>query len=348
VPFRDIVGHRHIVRLLARAASQQSLPPSLIFGGPEGVGKRLAAVSLAQALNCGAPVAFEAAAEAERHNREESGAGLPPSHEASADRRSFRGGRQARPIVDACGACTSCRRIARGVHSDVLLLEPDEGSIKVDAVRDMLERTQYRPFEGRRRVVIIDPADALVESSQQALLKTLEEPPPGSVFVLITPRPDALLATVRSRCPRLRFQPLSPGDAAKVRRDDEDEELIEARDAAQRALEALAGARDPRRRLDVAKLLAGSGGGSARNDREDTARRLRAMASLVRDLGVLTTRADERLLANADLQRELGALAAAYGRDRILRAFSAVDRALSALTRNASPKVVADWLALQV
>jgi len=323
VPFRDILGHRHIVRLLARAASHQALPPSLIFAGPEGVGKRLAAISLAQALNCETPVALRA-----------------PGVEGAEGRED---------AIDACGTCTACRRIARGVHSDVLLLEPDDtGAIKVDPVRDMVERTQYRPFEGRRRVVIIDPADALLESAQQALLKTLEEPPPGSVFVLITSRPDALLATVRSRCPRLRFQPLVPADAVKVRQEEEDEESSDARAAAQQALEALAGAKDPRRRLEVAKLLAGSGGGSARNDREDTARRLRAMASLVRDLGVLSTRADERLLANADLQRELGALRDAYGRDRVLRAFSAVDRALWALTRNASPKVVADWLALQV
>ena len=313
MPFRHVVGHRQILRLLARAVARQSLPPSLIFAGPEAVGKRVVALAVAQALNCEKVLRFDEG-------------------------------------LDACGECTACRRIGRGVHSDVVLLEPDDmGSIKVDAVRDILERTQYRPFEGRRRVVIIDPADALLEEAQQALLKTLEEPPPGSMFVLITSRPDALLATVRSRCPRFRFQQLSPSDAATVRsRGGEDEGLIEARATAHRALEGLAGGGDPRRRLELAKLLAGSGRGSARDDREETARRLRAMASLVRDLGVLTSRADGRLLANADLERELRALAPAYGRDRIFRAFSAVDRALSALTRNASPKVVADWLALQV
>src|SRR5437773_1040335 len=77
-----------------------------------------------------------------------------------------------------------------------------------------VDRAAYRPFEGRRRAVIIDDADALVPAAQNALLKTLEEPPPSSVFMLITARPDTLLSTVRSRCPRLRFSRLGLGDIA--------------------------------------------------------------------------------------------------------------------------------------
>src|SRR5437868_4054634 len=165
VPFRDIVGHRPVVTLLARSVSRESLPPSLVFAGPGGVGKRLVATATAQALNCTA---------------------------------------RDKPPLDACGVCHTCRRIARGVHPDVLLVEPgDSGSIKIDRVREIVESAGYRPFEGRRRVVIIDEADALVAGAQNALLKTLEEPPPSSVFILVTSRPDALLPTVRSRCHRL-------------------------------------------------------------------------------------------------------------------------------------------------
>ena len=97
------------------------------------------------------------------------------------------------------------------MHPDVLVVEPgDSGSIKIEQVRDVVDRARYRPFEGRRRVVIIDEADALVAAAQNALLKTLEEPPPSSVFILVTARPDVLLPTVRSRCPQLRFRPLPP------------------------------------------------------------------------------------------------------------------------------------------
>ena len=154
------------------------MPPSLLFAGPSGVGKRLTALAVAQALNC---------------TNTSQGSGL-----------------RAEGSVDACGACAACTRIARGVHPDVLFVEPgDSGAIKIDQVRDIVDRAQYRPFEGRRRVVIIDEADALVQPAQNALLKTLEEPTPSSVFILVTSRPDMLLPTVLSRCPQLRFRPLS-------------------------------------------------------------------------------------------------------------------------------------------
>src|SRR4051812_25869082 len=156
MPLRAITGHRPIRDLLARALRRGTLPPSLIFSGPDGVGKRLTALALAQALNCERPVAWDDA-------------------------------------QDACGECAACTRIARGVHADVLTIQPgDSGSIKLDQVREAIDRTAYRPFEGRRRLVMVDEADALGVEAQNALLKTLEEPPPASVFVLITDRPDVL------------------------------------------------------------------------------------------------------------------------------------------------------------
>ena len=113
--------------------------------------------------------------------------------------------------------CAVCRRIARGAHGDVQLIEPgDTGSIKVDQIRAAIERSVYRPFEGRKRVTIIDQADALMDSAQNALLKTLEEPLPASVFILVTSRPDVLLTTVRSRCAHLRFGRLQSAEVAEV------------------------------------------------------------------------------------------------------------------------------------
>src|SRR5262249_56191016 len=87
-------------------------------------------------------------------------------------------------------------------------------AIKGEGVRDVIGRAGSRPFEGRRRVVIIDEADALVAQAQNALLKTLEEPPSSSMFVLVSSRADSLLPTVLSRCPRLRFHELSPEEVA--------------------------------------------------------------------------------------------------------------------------------------
>ena len=331
MPFSAVAGHLPVLDLLRRAVARQTLPPSLVFAGPEGVGKRLTATALAQALNC------------ERRSG------------ADAD--------------DACGVCASCMRIARGVHADILVIEPgDSGAIKVDQVREAIDRTAYRPFEGRRRVVIVDQADALMPEAQNALLKTLEEPPPASVFVLITARPDVLLPTVRSRCQRRRFGPLSPADVAAVlvrdhgfaaadaqaaaaasdgsvgrALDEGAEESREPREAAARLLQAAAASTDPRRRLDGARVLVGGGG-----DRDDLSRRLLAMSSLLRDLGLLATHAGDFVLANADLEPLLRSLLRHFDAERTLEAFSTVDRALEALDRNASPKIVADWVALHL
>src|SRR4051795_1008376 len=191
MPFGDVIGHRTLVGLLARSIARESLPPSLIFAGPSGVGKRLTALAVAQTLNC--------------LNLVTAGSGW--TDVVSGSTRTA--GSDVLPI-DACGKCAACTRIVRGVHPDVLLIAPgDSGSIKTDTVRDAIDRSAYRPFGGRRRVVIIDEADALVPQAQNALLKTLEEPTPSSVFILVAARPDMLLPTVLSRCPQLRFRPLS-------------------------------------------------------------------------------------------------------------------------------------------
>ena len=326
-----------MVALLSRAVARDTLPPSLLLAGPAGVGKRRAALAVAAAINCTNPASTP---ELER---------------------------------DACGECASCRRIDRGVHPDIVVMAPgDSGTIKIEEVRDVVQRAGYRPFEARRRVVVIDEADALVPAAQNALLKTLEEPPPGSIFILVSSLPDALLSTVRSRCPRLRFGPLSPAEIADVLiRDHEYSEpearaaaadadgslgralsaqsadLAGARDAAARLLEQAARMTDPSRRLDAVKDLTSAKSAGA-GERDQMAACLRAMASLLRDLGILSSQVDAGALANADLRPRLDRLTGAYDGDRSVRAYDAVDRALAALERNASPKVVADWLVLQL
>jgi len=120
------------------------------------------------------------------------------------------------------------------------------------------------------------------------------------------------------------------------------DDAIEARDTAVRVLHTVAASANAQRRLEGARALAGSG------DREEVWRRLLALSSLLRDMSVLASRADQHVLANADLAPQLSSLLRAFDAGRAVRAFSAVDRALAAIDRNASPKIVADWLALQL
>ena len=200
MPLSSIVGHQHLIDLLRIAVTRDRVPQSLLFAGPDGVGKHAVAVALAQAVNC--PDAFGTATRV--------------------------------------GVCPTCQRIARGQHSDVVVIDRgDEASIKIKHVRDrLLEVIGYRPFEARRRVFIIDPADEMTLEAQDALLKTLEEPPSSATLILVTAYPDTLRPTIQSRCRRLRFGPLT--DA-------------EVRARAERALQRRAGA---------ARGLAAASGGS--------------------------------------------------------------------------------------
>ncbi|MBI5570522.1 MAG: DNA polymerase III subunit delta' [Desulfomonile tiedjei] len=101
--------------------------------------------------------------------------------------------------------CSSCRRIQQGNHPDVILEKPDKGRIRIDRIRAIQSFFVYAPVEGRFRVCVIDDAHTMNRPAQNALLKTLEEPPAGRILILITSTPSLLLPTVRSRCRRIRF-----------------------------------------------------------------------------------------------------------------------------------------------
>lgn len=351
--FREIIGHRRLTTLIARAIERETLPPTLLFAGPPGVGKWAVARATAQAVNCLDP--------------------STPLRPAPQDATSLRARPDAELPYDACGKCRSCDRISRGVHVDVFMLEPDDrASIKIDVVREVLSKTSYRPFEGRLRVVLIREADTLELAAQNSLLKSLEEPPPGTMFILTTAVPGVLLPTVRSRCMRLRFGRLTAGEvSAALTRDHDysdadarqaapladgslgqalalvDNDLTMCRELAMGLLQQSAGRADTQSRVQAASALH-TGSSKKERTREDIAIVLRLMASMLRDLEAINAGADRAVLANPLLTGDLEQLARSYSGDRARAAFGAVDRALTALERNAGIKVVTEWLAVQV
>jgi DNA polymerase-3 subunit delta' len=329
MPFRSVIGHAQVVSLLRHAAARGRVPQSLVFAGPDGVGKRTVAVALAQAINC-----------------------------------------PRRKDGDACGECPTCQRIERGQHTDVAIIEKgDEASIKIKTLRErVLDVVGYRPFEAEWRVYILDPAEDITTEGQDALLKTLEEPPPAAILILVTAYPDLLLPTIQSRCRRLRFGPLSEADVARV--------LVERHGIARAQARALAAASggSVARALDEKSgdlsddreaawgLLAAAVAGvpqklkasaalakndSDRRDREALGMRLTILGSLLRDVGAIASGYD-RALANADLESDLRSVAKSFTPARLTSAVTALQRAEAALDRNASPKIVADWMALHL
>jgi len=167
--FTEVRGHQRVRDFLRTAATNDRLPHALLFAGAEGVGKRTIALALAAWILC-----------------EEDG-------------------------DDACGRCSACRQVAVLSHPDFQLVGVAAGKkeIGVDRARDVKHFTQLRPLRGTMKVAVIDEAPMLTVAAQNALLKTLEEPPAHSLLILIANNPDALLPTVRSRCQRVQFSPLS-------------------------------------------------------------------------------------------------------------------------------------------
>jgi DNA polymerase-3 subunit delta' len=342
MPLREVIGHRRVRSQLSQAIARETLPPSLLFVGPEGVGKQATALAVAQTLVCQQPA--------------------QPAADA-ADRWPL--------AIDACGVCRACRRAALGTLADVRIVRRGEtGAIKIEQVREIVDLCAYRPFEARRRAVIIDDADAMAPPAQNALLKTLEEPPSATVFMLVTPRPDTLQPTVVSRCPKVRFGRLSDQEIADALKSAhgwapadataaalvaggslgralamQSDEGIAALDAARRAL-AIAARSLGAKRLEAAAAL--SSGAGKRRERDHLSDRLRALAALLRDLQATAVAARPQWIVHADLRGDLDRLAADYGRDRAARAYAAVHQALDALDRNVSAKAVADWVALQL
>lgn len=182
----DMVGQERALALAAASLRGGRPAHAYLFVGPASVGKGRLALQLAQALNCDAST----------------------------------------PADGPCGACQPCRRIAAGLHADVqtVSVEGGEGAphkeIRIAQMRELERTVALAPYEGRTRVAIIEPAEAMNVEAQNAFLKTLEEPPPGVVFLLLTTRENGLLPTIRSRCQRLEFhlQPLAQIEEALVQR----------------------------------------------------------------------------------------------------------------------------------
>lgn len=166
--------HEDPWRRWCRLAAADRLGHAYLLLGPQGTGRRLFAEAALALLLCDAPGA-----------------------------------------QGACGACRSCRLLVAGTHPDQQLLVPEEAgaAIRIDAIRGLAERLQRHGHYGARRGVIIDPAEAVNLHAANSLLKLLEEPPAGVVFLLIAEREGHLPITIRSRCQRLSLAPPAPIEA---------------------------------------------------------------------------------------------------------------------------------------
>jgi len=193
---KDVIGQEKAIGILQGILKRKRLASSYLFCGETGIGKKTAAINFAKTVNCmNTPGASD----------ERQGSFLPVADYPS-------------PFAahDACDACVSCRKIDTGAHPDVVIVSPEERLIKIDEIRSIEEALSFRPYEGRKKVVIVDDADSMNQPAANTFLKTLEEPPEDSLIILISSHPDRLLPTIRSRCSTIAFHPLSLDSCRRI------------------------------------------------------------------------------------------------------------------------------------
>ncbi|ERH15058.1 putative DNA polymerase III, delta' subunit, partial [Actinomyces johnsonii F0510] len=151
----------------------------------------------------------------------------PPGSGRSNAARAFAAALQCTGPVPGCGQCKPCRDVMAGSHPDVVRLTTEKLIITMDEVKTLIGEAQRRPWTGRWRVILVEDADRMAERTTNVLLKSIEEPPPQTVWLLCTPSADDVLPTIRSRCRPVTLR-IPPADAVAellVRRDGADPEL---------------------------------------------------------------------------------------------------------------------------
>ena len=298
--FAELTGNERVKTALKRMLVSDRLPGALLFTGEEGIGKKLFALEVARALNCR----------------------TPKDHEA-------------------CGVCSSCTRIAKlnypqredaeewtqiiwTDHPDVGLVVAPKRVLRVEQMRQIEKEANFRPFEGKARVFLIDEADKLNDASANALLKVLEEPPRTSHLILITARPAMLLPTILSRCQMIRFSPLTP---AEIETHLTKNKLVDAKTARLRARAAggsmgralsgdLVTFTSQRKAMikvlnalvlsdDRAQLLRSAEQLNEAQYKDEFEERLDVLETLIRDAWMLSLGVDTSRIVNEDLSAEL-------------------------------------------
>jgi DNA polymerase-3 subunit delta' len=329
--WEEIAGQDRAVKALRSALSRDQVHHAYLLAGPAGVGKELLARTFAQAANC----------EAED------------------------------PAARPCGRCESCLGLLRGNFPDVITVMPQaemvargllsrtdldgvpSKEIRVDEVRAVARRLSLKALRGRRKVAIVTPADAMNERAQNTLLKTLEEPPPATTFLLLSAHPDSLLPTIRSRCARVQLGPV-PEEALVARLLREGVPQPEARERAARAqgsfsralaeegewrelllqVEAALAAADEREALEVAE---------AHGERDAALEAARAVQAWTRDVLVAQAGGAPQL---RDLADKAGEVAARVSPFALLRQADLCAVAVEALEQNGNGRLQLERLLL--
>jgi DNA polymerase III subunit delta' len=167
--FKNIIGQKKIIQILKNAIYFNKVAHAYIFAGNNGIGKKKTAIEFAKALNCD----------------------------------------EFLETKDSCENCKNCKKITKNIHPDIILFKSENKNISIDEIRDIQKILQYKNYESKYRVLIIEDADNLTSQAANAFLKTLEEPPINTVIILIVDNLSSMLKTILSRCQIIKFKNLT-------------------------------------------------------------------------------------------------------------------------------------------
>lgn len=297
--FTNLIGNERSKQIIQRLLGRGRISATLIFAGPDGIGKRQFALTMAKAANCQK---------------------VPATGHA----------------VDSCDECPACKRIDAGTYGDVTTIQPDGQFIKIAQTRLLAAEVYSYPREGHQRFFLIDEADRLREEAANSLLKTLEEPPPTSTLILLTSRPDSLLLTIRSRAQRLNFTPLSVTEMAKFLasnypRPEADTQLLarvtEGRIGQATAFDLSEYRQERRTLIELLELLAAGQNRFrllkaaeyiGKKERDAFEKELDLLTFLLRDLLLIASGTDSEGIVNIDVADRLEQLAAKAGLSQLI------------------------------
>lgn len=342
--FSSLIGNEEVKQSLRQLLTGGRVPGSLLFTGESGVGKKLFALELAKALNC-----------------------------------------RNRVGIEVCDECSSCKRISNSTfppfssaddnkermiwaeHADVAMARPYNHIIRVKPMRELEREANFRPFEGAARVFIVEDAEYMNDQAANALLKTLEEPPPTTHLILTTTNPMALLQTIRSRCQMIRFAPIPYPEIERLLIEQAgmtaDDAALLARTSRGSLGNALSVDIDDYRErrqsmLDILRALTLTGNrvGLLRSaeelatarDRADYEQSLDVLETLIRDAWALSLGRPVASITNFDLAEELQRIATELVSRRAERWLVQIEELRGALEVNLNRKIASDGLLMSM
>lgn len=322
---REIIGHTGPVQVLKNALLKDRVAHAYLFSGPRGIGKTTTARAFAQAFLC----------------------------------------EQGRESGDSCGECPSCRKFMRENHPDLKIIEPLGASLKIDQIRELVQKVYYKAYGGQGRVYILHDVDTMTTEAANSFLKILEEPPEGVLFLLISSQPYNLLTTIVSRCQVMQFFPLSNGDLENI--------LVErfsvtreravfvasmARGLVAKALEYVQSEDLDQQRqklVDIAQrllkgeiLLAFQIAEELEKKKDELVDMLDLLAAWYRDLLVWKTTGESGLLINADMVEDVQEASQRLARGRLLNNLEAIERTKGYLHSNVNNRLALENMFLDL